>query len=708
MFKLKSEAYDYLIHFLWSSDDKDHVNVASAIENIKHAMERHEQDVSSVLAYLDEVIDPENDCSLTFKQELAIIRSNIAGQNFELATPTEKFENPFRRHFDSVIAINLLLKPTELMMATVNEISANIIRSLSAYDRLPERSKTKINTFLDSLVNFAGQTPYQAAISFGSFKERPSITQVIEILKEGEKFQLPEIMHIHFKFALNAARYIPTRPSELREPVGKFKTLVEAFEPEGCLAYFIKLASHNVGPADDEYRSYLTNKVIYSSPLYTATPRRGKMGELDYSKETTTLGLMLERQMSYEIDFPTLPLPWVADAKAQAPDLSSIVTLDLIENNAIYVAGPSGMASLFFHLLENMGNFSTIQQKQSYLAAICAYIVGGGFHSFHEVLGPAAYSLDLIPGYEVTIPTVGQKGTPPNFSRFLEIVSEHDLEFKNLIKTAWDQHLRFLGELPIIQNQPKLDKQKATLFMLLDKYPIDSASKEVLFRDDSYAFNFYIQHGYIELLKWLNENRQEQLEHTLVANGYSNLANCASFPSIEVLTWLEETYPDQLRGMVNSDQYYFFIFSILVSGADPLVLTEISSTLQAIDPERFKLAVYHNLSDMPQYAVEFNTPNILEWLEKTFPGSLFEALKNTRTQAFINATIAEAGADLPPAIQYILSLPDCLAYFDAARKEKREAHPSLSRGPSFFAPPGELQEEAPSEEQAHSTTPAKK
>ena len=447
MFTLKSDAYIYLVHFLWSSQYKENAIVSKAIKNLKMAVENHDQDLTAVLAHLDEVMnDPQFDDE--FKNELKFAKTHIQHIDFNQKNPSTKFENPLRRQLDSMVAINLLMQPTTLMMNPVNDISKGIIAILENYDTLPIISKEAIDMFLLSLQSLRGPGQYQAAISLGAFKDKPTVKNIIDFLKSAQPNDLAAIMHIHFKFALIASRRVPLSSTPKREPVGKFKEIIEQLEPAGYETYFAQMASEDVNVVRN---GYLANEVIYSSPIYSVDKLKGRAGELDYTNTTRKLGLMRDNQVKYQETFPTMPLPWVADAKAQMPNFQSAVTLDMIENDAIYVGGPSGMASLFLHLMENLGNFSSIAEKQSYLAAICGYIVGGGFHSLHEVLAPAAYCLDLIPGYEVTIPDVTRKtkGAAPKFACFFDAVSQFDNEFPLLIDAAWEKHLQYIT--PILQ-----------------------------------------------------------------------------------------------------------------------------------------------------------------------------------------------------------------------------------------------------------------
>ena len=90
-----------------------------------------------------------------------------------------------------------------------------------------------------------------------------------------------------------------------------------------------------------------------------------------------------------------------------------------------------------FCLMECFVNLSSVEKKQSYLAAIAAYIVAGGFHSLHEIVAPAEYALGLVPGYNVSVPTQAQQALPPNFHQFYSQLMEHDPDFKLVYEEGW-------------------------------------------------------------------------------------------------------------------------------------------------------------------------------------------------------------------------------------------------------------------------------
>jgi hypothetical protein len=78
---------------------------------------------------------------------------------------------------------------------------------------------------------------------------------------------------------------------------------------------------------------------------------------------------------------------------------------------------------------------------------VFSYVVGGGFHSLHEVLAPAQYSYHLIPGYNVKVPEVGVLASPPNYSDFFIQQAAIDPEFNARRQLAWTKYLTYFKDI---------------------------------------------------------------------------------------------------------------------------------------------------------------------------------------------------------------------------------------------------------------------
>jgi hypothetical protein len=177
--------------------------------------------------------------------------------------------------------------------------------------------------------------------------------------------------------------------------------------------------------------------------LYRRDINRGR----GYLKEVETkqLGMMLSTSGEDTKGLPIHQSTWHSDVLSQQPNYATQTVQDLIDNDAVYVSGPSGMTTLFLGLMETVANLENIQLKQYYLAAIVAYIAGGGFHSMHEIIGPSEHCLYLVPGYNVSVPdTIMRiKAAPPNYNHFFELLASIDPEIMNRREVAWDRFIDY-------------------------------------------------------------------------------------------------------------------------------------------------------------------------------------------------------------------------------------------------------------------------
>ena len=281
-------------------------------------------------------------------------------------------------------------------------------------------------------------------IALGAPKDTPTLDMVRDLLRKNDPTQLTEIMHIHFKFAQRIIRDLPITHSPVREPVGKLKDIVREIYP-GKPEDFFRLGIAT-SKEKRECRAYISDVKMYESPLYTAIGNRGRAEEGGWSR-THQLGLMLRGQEEHEAGLPTHTSEWAADCKCQLADLTSPYVTDAIENDGVYVAGPSGMASMLLGQMEILANFEHEDLKKNYLSAVVAYIVGGGFHSLHEVIGPAQYSLNLVPGYLIEVPAYGKLAPPPNYNQFFEQQGRIDLEFNVRREAAWQTYIHYFSTI---------------------------------------------------------------------------------------------------------------------------------------------------------------------------------------------------------------------------------------------------------------------
>ena len=437
-FKSKTEAYSFCILILSELLDslkKDpttlsrHDVIEESIEHIKIAMENHEQNPLLIVGILEHVKQDQHPWVL---KAIDTLQHDLKKNNYR-QTPQEKFENPLARRLESEFALTLLKNPTAAMMNSVGRISAELIKFM--HDQAINWTKEWAPAF---------QENYHV-ISLGAFKKTPTLLDIETILEKNDPAQLIEIMHLHFKFAAGFTRVKPITKAPIRTPVGKLADII-AKGYAGELTSFYKHGIALEGPPGNDCRTLLVKK-IYESDLFLARGNRGRSPFSEPLKHfSNQLGLMLIHQQEEEDGLPTHDSSWLADCKNQEANFESQYVIDLIENDAVYVSGPSGMTSILLGQMETMVNFECEALKKNYLPAIIAYIVGGGFHSLHEVIGPAEHILNLIPGYRVQVPEPGHLAPPPNYHVFFKQQTLLDPQFKALREIAWQNYLKYFKE----------------------------------------------------------------------------------------------------------------------------------------------------------------------------------------------------------------------------------------------------------------------
>ncbi|KTD67994.1 serine/threonine-protein kinase [Legionella steelei] len=423
-FKSKTEAYFFALHNLIElAKTTDNAHIKQAIKEMKILIENHEQNPKKAVHILT---------SLAAKLEngeqqalLCNIASAIEHSTYE-QTPREKYENPLARRFESEMQIALLKSPTDKMMVSVGHVSQAI---LNVFKQLEEQG------FSDILEEFAQKlTSGQEQTGFGSQPEEITIDRVKEILQGNDPKNLNQIMFIHFLFAQKYMRMLPESilPPNRNEPTGKMLELIKEYN-DGEYRNNPKAFFDNF---DMMKLKFISDHKIYGSQLFTADPSRGREGPLPQTF-SSQMGVMLlgQNQEGLDVDRSS----WTPDSKYQGVNLDAPFARDLFENDAVYAAGPSGMTSLFMGIMENYGNFTRVDAKQNYLAAVSAYMVSGGLHSLHEVLGPAQYALDLIPGYQVSPPTPAAIAAPPNFHQFYQQQMKLDPQFEDRYQQGWEK-----------------------------------------------------------------------------------------------------------------------------------------------------------------------------------------------------------------------------------------------------------------------------
>ncbi len=431
--------------------ERENKAIEDCIKNIKEAFENHEQDPTIICNHLKDILpDPISDNA---KEQIKTLIEDIGISDYK-QTPQEKFDNPLARRAESELFAHLLVSPTALMMESVKLVSKEILKAL----QLSETDNPKV---LEKFLACCIKEDEEDTIICGAFQQKPLFNDVKKILEENNSNQLAEIIYIHYKFGLKLSRDIPIYASRRdKPPVGKLAEIVNNYKSEKGFFYDIT----QYGSTGTDARTYISGPLMYKSELYSKIGSRGRKGDLDMSmsKLSGRLSLMRADQPEYEINLPERKEEWwVPDCKGQDPDFNSPYVLDLINNDALYVSGPSGMTSLLLAQMEFMANLETIALKQNYLNAVTAYIVGAGFHSLHEVIGPAQYALDLVPRYTVFVP--GKEKSPqeeklpaaPQYNVFFKQQCDLDPEFKNNREAAWQRYLDFFQNIYIPTHSAK-------------------------------------------------------------------------------------------------------------------------------------------------------------------------------------------------------------------------------------------------------------
>lgn len=432
-----------------------------AIEKIRIAIENHEKKPKKLCAELEKILNS-MELDTTYKQRLHNVIQDVASSNYAKQSKEDKFQNPLARRIESELPIELLTHPTKDMMQAVQHVSAEILKVI------PTINKEYLDEFLTSL-----KFNYDEPISFGSLSEKPTVEKLIQILKKNSPDKLATIMYIHYQFSTYMLESQPILHAPHRAPVGKLAELIALVWKDAPIEDFFTKGISLTNEDGKLYRAFISDAIMYHSDLFKAGENRGRIGALgEYNKQRYhQLGLMLPNQEAFEADLPEHRSLWLPDCKGQAADLNSIYVKDEIENDAIYVSGPSGMVTLFLGQMEILANLETVALKQHYLSAVLAYMVGGGQHSIHEVLSPAQYCLDLIPGYQVQVPSKDKLAPPPNYHDFYLQQMSIDGEFASRREKAWGNYLEFLQA-----NQQMI----YSLNMYVYDLPLSSENKEVM------------------------------------------------------------------------------------------------------------------------------------------------------------------------------------------------------------------------------------
>lgn len=472
-FKSKIEAYSYTLLTLYrireqialwqpQSDQLQLAKIDWYISGLRKAIENHQQNPRVVTRYINKLAE-----QLSNPEHCAILKQltkDIKRSDFQ-QTLEEKFENPLSRRLESELAIHLLQNPTDAIMEAVGRLSSKLIEHMDDLNARDQMSRY--------LKRFSLQTKCHHI--FGA-RMLPYLVEIKRILTANDPQELLNIMFIHYVFAQTIIRNDPIRCAPVRVPVGKLKEIIEKYYPSIAAEEFFSLVISDDSLRGEIHRHFISDTVIYYSDLYLAIDKKkGRKNQRNPKNYTHQMGLMLPEQHHEEKDLPQLPALWSPDCKNQIPDFTSAYVMDAINNDTVYVSGPSGMTSVLLGQMEMLGNFESEALKKHYLTAIASYIVSGGYHSWHEVLGPAQFCLDLIPGYKVQVPTNEVLAKPPNYNQFFKQQSAIDPQFKSRRQTAWHNYLHYFNQTYLSQNKetnykPIPDTLRKAIIADLGKY----------------------------------------------------------------------------------------------------------------------------------------------------------------------------------------------------------------------------------------------
>jgi hypothetical protein len=478
---------------------------------------------------------------------------------YGMATTAVLADDHIIRAYEGTLPSMLLSEPTSKMLENVAQVSQKIRLNVNAYIRhgydyqkvsrkfghSPSRKKTYNfeNVFKNFALHLLHHFPDRvysgdftlaemnehliskglSAISVDATKpDDISIEQAQAMIELGmsalkENSNLERVMYIHFAFGVSTMKVLPLFGAPTHHPIGKFAN--EVNERYGNIRRFQRRMRD---PTEKGFqaRKFFSDEVIYNSPYYRYEPAKGRSGKLDPHRVTQCYGVLKDQKVISAISencpgaiiYPKDHAAWTPDTVAQNADPQSIVVKSYAENEAAYVSGPSGTFSILTCLQSLLVNPSHIQDQQLYLQSMLAYIVGSGLHSIHEVLGPAEYLTQIIPGYHVDMPNSETKTRAPNFNQFYDQACRNDPELQAKLERAWEQ----INSIASYIHDAKLNvvNHRKLFLKKLNHYDIDHHDEYIkmlamlqqigVLKDINFdPFVFAINNGHTKLLEHL-------------------------------------------------------------------------------------------------------------------------------------------------------------------------------------------------------------
>jgi|GEM_PF-3532848 len=389
--------------------------IKSLLTEIKTCFHDHEQQFSILTFVLKQNLGQYKDISpvlLVFLNDVLMSLNNEAFNDYFTKSKVLRrdLECRIQRFFESHIAINLLQNPSIHTWTSVNSISHMIVEFL-------EENKTHedLIPFLKDLGPDETYKEYsKLPLAFRRFETRPSIDDVISILKT--KSDLGRTMLIHFMFMRDAYYLCETsHPKHLSEYSGGFKTYLEN------------------KPAQENPMFFFEDYINQAPHLYKDRGR-AKFDMIN----SNHLGITITKEDRETL--PSVDTTWFPDCLCQQADRSSPYVSSLIMRDIPYVAGPSGMTSILCAAMAFLGEWESIEEQHYYVLAIVAFITGGGLHSIHEVLTVPHARLGLLPEYHSK-----NSSKMANYQAFFALFSRDEV-ITNNVRDAWKATTEWMSQ----------------------------------------------------------------------------------------------------------------------------------------------------------------------------------------------------------------------------------------------------------------------
>lgn len=375
---------------------------------------------------------------------------------------------------ESFLPAQLLTNPTTKMQEARDNISCVLKKTLEGYlERDFKSPEDKHGKFRDSSADFkifASRMIFECEYTYpGTFsldEINSHLPAELQISKDKirnltqeqakriieltiERLNSPatkniEIMAIHTQFGYNLLKRVVLATDETACPEEHpvYARIVEEYNKKNGTAItadqFMEVL-RNPDVASDAARAFISDDMMYKSPLYQLERTRGR-GNPDQRNGTTSLGIIRSKEPGIKGGLPQLKgSPWVDWSQCPFEPDSKIVQ-SMTSTETPFISSYSGTTSLLLNLALS-ANPASHEEHLSYLCSAMGYISGAGYHSIHEILGPAAHCLDLLPRdcYPVEVASSPDKYLPPQYHSFYQKIASFDPELMERRSVAWSQ-----------------------------------------------------------------------------------------------------------------------------------------------------------------------------------------------------------------------------------------------------------------------------